>query len=778
MSSKPFDVPDEKGEQAPAMVAAERLAADLARSSPSGSLQATSGDRSFWMNVILNNIPDSIFAKDTGGRFVIANNATAEANGFEKGEDLIGKTDRDLHPTDVANTFQSVELDIMSTGVPLIDIEEYFVDPNGGEHWQQTSKVPIHDGNGLVIGIVGIARDVAERKRAERLIIGQAHLLEMIAKRAPLAEIFAMLIALIEQQLIHIRGSILLLSPDGRKLQHGSAPSLDPEYCKLIDGLAIGPKAGSCGTAAWRRETVIVQDTQTDPLWEDFKDVALSYGLISCWSTPIRSYEGEVLGTFALYSGAAGAPSPLDQELVAMATHIAGIAIERKRAEDRIRFMAHHDALTGLPNRVDFEDRIDLSIRAAMRRERSVTLAYLDLDHFKLVNDSLGHQAGDQLLQIVAQRMQSCVRKSDSVVRLGGDEFAILIADQPRGGQPAIRRLEAIRSAIAAPMSIAGRSLQVSCSMGVAHYPQDGKSANELLANADSAMYRAKHTGRNNLQAFSAEMMTKAQERFLRQEELRGAVARSEFELFYQPQLDLATGRVFAAESLLRWQHPDRGIVSPAEFISLAEETGLIVQIGDWALHAACHQNMVWQKAGLPKIAVSVNVSARQFMEKNWVERVAHALEESGLDARYLELELTESLIMQDVHKAVATMHELEALGVRLAIDDFGTGYSSLSALKSFPVSRLKIDRSFVEGLPADEDDQVIATAIISLARQLKLKVIAEGVETADQVDFLTKSGCDEIQGYFLSRPLPAEQLALFLIGHEKLWAGKLVTAA
>ena len=317
-------------------------------------------------------------------------------------------------------------------------------------------------------------------------------------------------------------------------------------------------------------------------------------------------------------------------------------------------------------------------------------------------------------------------------------------------------RLRALRDAVAEPVEIEGRSFQVTCSMGVAVYPDHGRNATELLARADLAMYRAKEVGRDGMQIFTAELANRAHEKLERQEELRRALAQSELFLQYQPQMDLATGRIFAVEALIRWRHPERGLVSPAAFIPLAEETGLILPIGDWTLRTACRQNKAWQLSGLPPIVVSVNVSARQFQEKDWVERVAAALEESGLEARYLELELTESLIMQDVQQAVETMHRLEKLGVHLAIDDFGTGYSSLSALKRFPVGRLKIDQSFVQDLPGDTDDAAIAQAIISLAHSLQLRVIAEGVETRDQLDFLHEAGCNEIQGYYLSRPIDA----------------------
>lgn len=674
-----------------------------------------------------------------------------------------GLSDFDLHPEHVARGFFTIEQEIIRTGRPRLDMEELVRDASGRMKWLLSSKLPVRDAAGEVVGIVGIARDITERKREESLHLGQAHLLKMIALGAPLAEVFSSLILLIEAHIPDVTGSILMLAPDGKHIVHGAAPNLDPAYCQLVDGLEIGPSLGSCGTAMWRGEPVIVTDIETDPLWENFKALILPYGFRACWSSPIRSYQGKVMGSFALYSRRGGEPSAECMKLVGMAIHIAGIAIERKEAEDSIQFMAHHDTLTGLPNRSMLDERVASAIEAADDAGGSMTLAFIDLDNFKLVNDSLGHHAGDELLKIVAARMLRCVRASDSIVRLGGDEFVVLINGAMRKGESVEDRLSAVREAIAEPVEIEGRSFQVTCSMGVAAYPEHGRNVTELLARADTAMYRAKEIGRDAMQVFTAELANRAHEKLERQEELRRALARSEFFLQYQPQMDLSNGRIFAVEALIRWRHPERGIVPPGDFIPLAEENGLIGPIGDWTLRAACRQNKAWQDSGLPPVVVSVNVSARQFQETDWVERVATALEESGLEARYLELELTESLIMQDVQQAVETMHRLSQLGVHLAIDDFGTGYSSLSALKRFPVGRLKIDRSFVKDLPNDTDDAAIARAVISLAHTLQLRVIAEGVETREQIDFLREAGCDEIQGYYLSKPIDARGLQAIL---------------
>lgn len=742
------------------MSASQRLLDEAARLFP---LAVAQNERTMWLEAMIDEVPDYLYFKDRNSRFVVANRAVVKDNRREGTGGMEGLSDFDLHPEHVARGFFTIEQEIIRTGRPRLDMEELVRDASGRMKWLLSSKLPVRDAAGEVVGIVGIARDITERKREESLHLGQAHLLKMIALGAPLAEVFSSLILLIEAHIPDVTGSILMLAPDGKHIVHGAAPNLDPAYCQLVDGLEIGPSLGSCGTAMWRGEPVIVTDIETDPLWENFKALILPYGFRACWSSPIRSYQGKVMGSFALYSRRGGEPSAECMKLVGMAIHIAGIAIERKEAEDSIQFMAHHDTLTGLPNRSMLDERVASAIEAADDAGGSMTLAFIDLDNFKLVNDSLGHHAGDELLKIVAARMLRCVRASDSIVRLGGDEFVVLINGAMRKGESVEDRLSAVREAIAEPVEIEGRSFQVTCSMGVAAYPEHGRNVTELLARADTAMYRAKEIGRDAMQVFTAELANRAHEKLERQEELRRALARSEFFLQYQPQMDLSNGRIFAVEALIRWRHPERGIVPPGDFIPLAEENGLIGPIGDWTLRAACRQNKAWQDSGLPPVVVSVNVSARQFQETDWVERVATALEESGLEARYLELELTESLIMQDVQQAVETMHRLSQLGVHLAIDDFGTGYSSLSALKRFPVGRLKIDRSFVKDLPNDTDDAAIARAVISLAHTLQLRVIAEGVETREQIDFLREAGCDEIQGYYLSKPIDARGLQAIL---------------
>lgn len=720
-------------------------------------------DERISLQTLIDWVPDYLWVKDAQSRFIVVNRALATDSGRGKTSDMIGLTDSDLHAPDAASKFRAVELDILQTGQPIFDKEEFVIDASGEGKWLSSTKVPLRNAQNEILGLVGIAHDITERKKADLLRDGQAHILEMIATGVPLEDVLSHLVLLMESQLTGIFGSVLLLDKEGRHLRHGAAPSLAKGYIRAIDGVAIGPKVGSCGTAVFRRAPVIVTDVTLDPLWEDYRDLVMGYGYRSCWSTPIISHQGAVLGVFAMYSKTVREPAEAETRLIAFTTRIAGIAIERKVAEDQIHYMANHDVLTGLPNRALLEDRLSQAILHARRYDRWVTIVFIDLDNFKLINDTLGHNAGDKLLKTLAERMVACVKSTDTVVRLGGDEFVLVLFDQPKNVNLIAETLQELRTTIAEPIQLGNRCVRTTASIGIANYPKDGTGPETLIANADAAMYRAKEIGRDNLQFYAPEFNTRAQERFLLQEELRNALARSEFVLFYQPQVDLRTGRVFAVEALIRWNHPTLGIMSPVSFIPTAEETGMIVPIGDWVLHEACRQNKAWQDEGLPPMSVCVNVSARQFRERTLVERVVHALGESRLNAHDLELEVTESLIMQDVELAVSTMNELQALGVQIAIDDFGTGYSSLSALKNFPVGRLKIDKSFIKDVASNEGDQAVASAIISLAQTLKMRVIAEGVETAEQMEFLRRNNCDEMQGYHFSRPVPAEEMGQLL---------------
>ncbi|WP_426125923.1 sensor domain-containing protein [Pararhizobium sp. PWRC1-1] len=715
------------------------------------------------LKAMIDQVPDYLFSKDLDGRFMLVNQAVVHIHGFDKPEELIGKNDFDLHDADTAGRFFKIEQDVIHSTRAVVDMEELVLDAStGAKKWLSTTKVPMRNEHNAVVGLVGISRDITARKKDSLLKDEQAAVLEMIALNLPLRAILDRLVHLMESQLEGVLGSILLLDETGTYLRHGAAPTLPLEYSNAIDGLAIGPSVGSCGTAAFRRESVIVSDIASDPLWKDFRDLAALHSLGSCWSTPIMSHQGLVLGIFAMYSAEVRYPGTAEKHLIQMTTRVAAIAIERQYAEDQIRFMAHHDLLTGLPNRSLLTDRLTQAMLRAERHNPWVSVVFVDLDNFKFVNDSLGHAAGDTLLKTVAQRMLDSVRSTDAVVRLGGDEFIILLTDMPANTDAISAALHQIKIAITDPIIVNGQAFHITCSMGVATFPNDGTEAETLIANADAAMYKAKDAGRDGFQFFTPEMNTRAHERLALQDGIRKGIARSEFYLAYQPQVDLKSERIFAVEALVRWNHPT-GVISPIQFIPLAEETGLIVPLGDWVLHEACRQNKEWQDAGHAPITVCVNVSARQFQDETWPSRVLRALEETGLDAKYLELELTESLVMRDLERAVAIMKELQAGGISFSIDDFGTGYSSLSALKSLPVCRLKIDQSFVRNLAHDEDDRTITAAVISLGQKLNLKVIAEGVETDEQLAFLRANQCDEIQGYHFCRPVNSETIGTML---------------
>ncbi|MFL6675730.1 MAG: EAL domain-containing protein [Massilia sp.] len=440
----------------------------------------------------------------------------------------------------------------------------------------------------------------------------------------------------------------------------------------------------------------------------------------------------------------------------------------RKLTEQRVHHVAQHDVLTGLPNRSLLQDRLGQAIAYATRSGHPVWVMLIDLDRFKFVNDSMGHKAGDVLLVTVAARLRSSLRDSDTVARLSGDEFVVILSEhQDQKLSPDI--VQRVMDSVAQPVMLGTKEFFVTASIGVAVYPSEGTSPDSLIEHADIAMYRAKKLGRNNFQFYTPAMNEESLERVRIESALRNALERDEFVLHYQPQVDLESGHIVGMEALIRWRHPELGMVPPARFVGVAEETGLIVQIGAWVMRAACAQNKAWQDAGLGRLRVAVNLSARQFGDPGLVEGIEQVLADTGLDPACLEIELTESLFMSEVTPAVEQLHRMKALGVNLSIDDFGTGYSSLSYLSRFPIDVLKIDRSFVADITHDANDAAIVTSIIALAHNLKLSVIAEGVETGEQLDYLRRHGCDEMQGYYFSPPLAAAEFEQLLLQRRAL---------
>jgi diguanylate cyclase (GGDEF)-like protein len=430
--------------------------------------------------------------------------------------------------------------------------------------------------------------------------------------------------------------------------------------------------------------------------------------------------------------------------------------------EARLNYLAYHDALTALPNRLLFQDRFEHAIAKARRSRRQVAILFMDLDQFKKVNDSLGHELGDRLLRDVAERLRRCAREGDTLARLGGDEFVLLLEDV-KGGNAVAAVAKKVSACLSETFQVGGFQLYTTASIGISLYPENGDNIEELMKCADVAMYRAKDRGRNNFQFYTSDMNARAQDLLFLENGLRRALERNELELYYQPQLDMLSRQYFGTEALLRWNHPERGLLLPADFLPLAEETGLIIAISEWVLHTACRQNKSWQEEGFQPLAVAVNITPRMFQQPELLRMVGQALEKSGLEPHFLELEITESMIMENVESAIHSMEQLKRMGVGLAIDDFGTGYSSLSCLRQLPIKKLKIDRVFVNDISENPNDAAIAASVIALAHSMNLGVIAEGVETQEQLRYLHERGCLQGQGFLFSRPLPVKDLEKFL---------------
>ncbi|RZI42720.1 EAL domain-containing protein [Herbaspirillum sp. HC18] len=670
---------------------------------------------------IIDSLPGIVYVVDPGGRFVRWNRNFETVTGYTREE--ISRA----HALDFFATGEDKALaagcfnDALRIGSAVAEVDLRTRDGRRIPYYFNGMRIEL--AGSLCISGMGV--DITERRRAEETL--------RLSNRALQASVNAIIITDLE-------GNIEYANPAFERITGYGLDEAIGQNCRFLQG----SDTEQPGVDAIR--SAIQRQSEVSVLLRNYrKDGALFWNDVHI--APVRGPDGAV-------------------------THFVGVLndiTEIKHYERELEHQANYDALTALANRKVLKERIRDGIALAQRFGTFVAVGFMDLDNFKFINDSLGHNVGDELLKQVAERLVSCLRGQDMIARYGGDEFAFVLTEQ-KDEKSVVSLMERILRTIDRPFRVDNHKLFVSCSIGLSFYPRDGEDVDTLLRNADAAMYRAKERGRNNFQFYTASMNRRVTERLSLESKLRQALAADEFVLHYQPKVDLRSGEIVGVEALLRW-FPSGGnaSISPATFIPLAEETGLIVPIGEWALYTACAQNKALQEAGLPPLRVAVNLSARQFEPTTVTGMVDEALTTSGLDAGMLELELTESLVMKNPEEAINVLHDLKAMGLHLAIDDFGTGYSSLSYLQRFPVDRLKIDQSFVRDIGADPNDAIIARAVISLGHSLGMSVIAEGVSTQEQLAFLKENGCDEIQGFLFSRAVPIEELTMMLQDRQSL---------
>ena len=674
----------------------------------SRALKAAEQQRAL-LTALLDASPDMIFFKDTEGRFQLINRSAAEVIGHPSTQ-ILGKSDHDFFPASEAAAFRRVDAQVMAS-TTTHQIEERVQQPDGSHELYDTLKAPVRTVDGRVIGLLGISRRItAERRARDRLRLAAQffdHAAEGIMITRP-------------------DGVIDMVNPAFTRITGYSAADAIGRTPRLLQsgrhGLAFYQRMWDSLTRHGRWQGEVWNRRKSGEIYPEWLDIS-----------PVHNDDGELVHYLGIF------------------TDISSI----KATEAQMTHMAQHDALTELPNRTLLNDRITTALRRAHRDGRQVAVIFLDLDHFKDINDSYGHATGDAVLKQVAHRLLDCVREEDTVARLGGDEFVVLMEDI-HAVDEAEQAAQRILSCLVPPIRHLEQEFFIGCSVGLSLFPEDGDTVETLIRNADTAMYQAKQQGRNNAQRYHARQTEQTRHRVLMETALRHAIDHGALDVWYQPQVDLATGTLVGFEALCRWHDAEHGMVPPSQFIPLAERNGLIVPLGTLVLRKVCAQICAWRKAGLLPPRVAVNVSGRQLRRLDFLGTVCSILEETGCRPEWIELEVTESDILKDAEPAIATLHGIREMGISLSLDDFGTGFSSLSYLKRLPINTLKIDRSFIDGLPNDGNDRAIVQAVLAMGRSLGIEVLAEGVETPAQVHALRLMGCARAQGYHFGRPAVA----------------------
>lgn len=681
-------------------------------------------ESSHLLKTVIDTAPMRIFWKDRDSRYLGCNPVFARDAGLADADDIVGKTDDQLGWKKQADLYRTDDQMIMALGIPKLSYDEPQTTPDGRSIWLRTSKVPLRNGRNEVTGVLGIYEDITEHKQAEAAL-----------QRSEANLNRAQAVAKVGSWYLDIASNHLEWSDETYRI------------------------------FGFPRQQAVDMDTFASTLHPDDKDRVLD-----AWNKAVAGAPYDIEHRIVVRGGGTlWVREHAEIERDAQGRALFGIGTmqditERKLAEERIQYLVNFDVLTGLPNRIQLEDRIKYALELAKRRNEHLALMSVNLDRFKDINDTLGHSIGDALLIQLAKRLRSSLREEDTVSRLGGDEFTVMSPGVDATG--AMHVAKKLLDVIAAPYQIEQYELAVTASIGIALYPEDGADMETLTRNVDTAMYRAKQDRHNSYRFFTAEMQVRSARNLQLANALYHALDGTQLQVVYQPQLSMHAGSVIGAEALLRWHHPELGTISPAEFIPVAEDSGMILQIGEWALRQSVRQAKTWMEKGISPLIMAVNLSAIQFRQPDLPDIVSRILDEEGLPPEYLELELTEGAAMHDPQSAIIMIDNLHDRGIRMSVDDFGTGYSSLSYLKRFKVYKLKIDQSFVRDISTDPEDKAIVGAIISMAKSLGLKTIAEGVETEGQLAFLREQGCDEVQGYYYSRPLPAEQFEGFVASH------------